>query len=100
MRSIRLRPWFRWVLPRLVCATLIYLGGYTALNAWLSTRLAAEVAAIRERGEPVNAEELVHPEVPAELDAGPYLRAWRTHLARSWATSGLRPWSSPTRTLR
>ena len=74
MRSIRLRPWFRWVLPRLVCATLIYLGGYTALNAWLSTRLAAEVAAIRERGEPVNAEELVHPEVPAELDAGPYFR--------------------------
>jgi len=62
------------VLPRLVCATLIYVGGYTALNAGLSAGLAAEVAAIRERGEPVNAEELVHPEVPAELDAGPYFR--------------------------
>lgn len=74
MRSIRLRPWFRWVLPRLVCATLIYVGSYTAFNAWLSAGLAAEVAAIRERGEPVSAEELVHPEVPTELDAGPYFR--------------------------
>ncbi|MEZ6184558.1 MAG: hypothetical protein R3F62_06040 [Planctomycetota bacterium] len=72
---IRLRPWFRWALPRTLAAVVLYVGGYTALNWHYSAVVAEGLAAARARGEPATADELLPAEVSPARDAGPFFRA-------------------------